>query len=301
MRLLITGASGMLGCNLMRAACIDHEVWGSYKTFPVFVPRGKTFAMDLADEAQVKERVGTLKPRAIIHTAALTDVEECERNPLRAKEVNVQATKNLARIAGEMGIYFVYISTDYVFDGRKGDYVETNPPGPVNVYGETKLSGEEEVRSSCPRSLVIRTSIFGFNIQPKTGLVEYVRDSLARGEPITRFSDQFSTPIYTGDLGRLILALLDRGTTGLFHIGGAEKISRYDFAVKVAETFGLPPAMIRPVPFRHLEGLAQRPRDSSLCSEKIESHLKIRLPSAKEGLKKLKQDLAAHQNFGREK
>lgn len=291
----------MLGHSLMRLACADHEVWGSYKTFPVFVPGGKTFAMDLADEAQVKERVASLRPDAIIHAASMTDVEECQRDPLRAKEVNVQATKSLARIAGELGIHFVYISTDYVFDGRKGDYVETNPPSPVNVYGETKLLGEEGVRSSCPRSLVIRTSIFGFNIQPKTGLVEYVMNSLARGEPITRFPDQFSTPIYTRDLGHLILALLDRGATGLFHIGGGERISRYDFAVKVAETFGLSPAMIRPVPFRHLEGLAQRPRDSSLCGDKIESYLKIKLSSAKEGLKRLKQDLAAHQNFGREK
>jgi len=295
MKLLITGASGMLGHSLMRLAVERHEVVGIYRSFPVSMRGGKSLALDLADEDRVKKQVAALKPEAIVHTAAMTDVEECERDPVRANRVNFQATKNLARLGGGLGIPFVYISTDYVFDGKKGSYVETDPPNPVNVYGETKLLGEEAVRSCCPRSLVIRTSIFGFNIQPKTGFVEYVMESLAKGEVITRFLDQFSTPIYTRDLGRFILELLDRGSTGLFHVGGGERISRYDFAVKVAETFCLSPAMIRPAPFRHLEGSAQRPRDSSLCSEKVESHLKMRLPSAKEGLERLKQDLAVHQ------
>ena len=301
MKLLITGASGMLGHSLARLAALKHEVLAIYRSFPVSLPEVKSLALDLVDEDRVKKQVLALKPEAVVHTAAMTDVEECQRDPLRAKQVNVQATKNLARIAGEMGMRFVYISTDYVFDGKRGDYVETDPPNPINAYGETKLLGEEAVRLSCSRSFVIRTSIFGFNIQPKTGLLEFVKDSLARAESITRFSDQFSTPIYTGDIGRVILALLDRGATGLFHIGGGEKISRYDFAVKVAETFSLPQEKIRAVPFKHMERLAQRPRDSSLCSDKIESHLRIKLPSAKEGLQRLKQDLAAHQNFGREK
>lgn len=287
----------MLGHSLTRLAALKHEVLAIYRSFPVSLPEVKSLALDLVDEDRVKKQVLALKPEAVVHTAAMTDVEECQRDPLRAKQVNVQATKNLARIAGEMGIRFVYISTDYVFDGKRGDYVETDPANPINVYGETKLLGEEAVRLSCSRSLVIRTSIFGFNIQPKTGLVEFVKDSLARGESITRFSDQFSTPIYTGDIGRLILALLDRGATGLFHIGGGEKISRYDFAVKVAEIFSLPHQRIRAVPFKHMEGLVRRPEDSSLCSERIESHLEIRLPSAKEGLERLKHDLAAHEDL----
>lgn len=251
--------------------------------------------MDLTDRAVVKEQVAALKPDAIIHTAALTDVEECERDPLKARQINVEVTKELANLGEKLGSEVVYVSTDYVFDGKRRDYSETDAPRPINFYGESKLLGEEAVRLFCPRSLVIRTSIFGFNIQPKIGQVEYFRESLAGGKFITRFSDQFSSPIYTGDLSQVILELLEHRSTGLFHVGGGERVSRYDFAVKVAETFSLPPGRIRPAPFTHLEGLAQRPRDSSLCSEKIERYLKMELPKIEDGLERLKQDLGGHQ------
>ncbi len=291
MRLLITGVSGMLGHALIRLASEEHEAWGSYKFHPVSFPQGQTFAMDLVDETQVKERVMSLRPEAIVHAAALTGVDECEKDPLLANRINVQATKSLARMAGELGAGFIYISTDYVFDGSKGDYAETDTPSPISVYGTSKLLGEEAVRASCPRALVIRTSIFGFNIQNKAGAVEYVLKSLRRGEPITRFADQFATPIYTGDLSRLILELLARGSEGVFHVSGGEKVSRYTFALKVADVFSLSREMIRPVPFKHLEGLAKRPRDSSLSGEKVERHLEMQLPKVEEGLGRLRKDL----------
>lgn len=297
MKLLITGASGMLGYNLMGLACAKHEVWGSYGTFPVAMTGAQTFAMELRDEALLRSHLMGLRPDAIVHTAAFTDVNGCEKDHFMARQINVQTTKILAMLAGELEASFVYISTDYVFDGKKGDYTESDAPCPLNVYGETKLLGEEAVRSYCPNALIIRTSIFGVNIQPKTGLVEYVMTSLARGEPFTRFSDQFSTPIYTADLSRLILALLDQNSTGLFHIGGGEKISRYDFALKVAELFSLPRDMIRSVPFEQLKGLPARPRDSSLYGEKLENFLGVKLPKIAEGLERLKHDQARNQKL----
>jgi len=295
MRILITGVSGMLGHSLMRLAAERHEAWGSYRSFPVSFRRGQTFALELMEQARVRDSLRNLRPQAVVHTAALTDVDLCQQDPLMARQINVEATENLASVAGELGACFVYISTDYVFDGHRGGYAETDTPSPINVYGESKLLGEGAVQSFCSKALVIRTSIFGFNIQPKTGLGEYVIKSLKEGQTIDRFSDQFSTPIYTRDLGRLILALLDRGATGLFHVGGGEKISRYGFATQVAETFSLPAELIRPVPFRPLEGLAGRPRDSSLCGEKVESHLGLKLPKLAEGLRRLKEDIDLYQ------
>jgi len=295
MRLLITGASGMLGHSLMRLASKEHEVWGCYRSFPVSFRQGRTFFMDLSDGDRVKERIAELKPEAVVHAAAFTDVDGCEKDPGMARRMNIQATKDLALAAGELGSHFVYISTDYVFDGGKGDYAETDTPSPINVYGETKLLGEEAAQSFCPKALVIRTSIFGFNIQPKTGLVEYVMNALSRGETINRFSDQFSTPIYTGDLSHLILMLLDHGCTGLFHVGGGEKISRYGFAAKVAESFSLPQDLIRSASFTALKGLAGRPRDSSLCGGKIEGYLRLKLPKLGEGLARFKEDFRLSQ------
>ncbi|MFQ5541483.1 MAG: SDR family oxidoreductase, partial [Candidatus Binatia bacterium] len=273
MRLLITGVAGMLGHTLMQLASERHEAWGSYRSFPVSFVRGQTFAMDLTGEAEVKARVLDLRPDVIIHTAALTQVDECERDPFRAALVNVQATETLVGAARELGSKFVYISTDYVFDGRRGYYAEADTPNPVNVYGRTKLSGEERVHSCLPTSLVLRTSIFGFNIQPKKGVVEYLIEPLEKRQMVSRYSDQFSTPIYTRDLSTLILELLDRGSSGLFHIGGGERVSRCDFAVSVADVFSMHRDMICAVPFHHFEGQAQRPKDSSLSGKKVEREL----------------------------
>lgn len=291
MKLLVTGASGMLGHALMRLSSSRHETWGIYRSHRVSFPLARTFAADLTDEDAVRERLKVLKPAAIIHTAALTDVDECERNSELARRLNAEATRTLAELAGELGSRFVYISTDYVFDGQKGDYAEADSPNPVNVYGETKLMGEEAATGSCPGSLVIRTSIFGLNVQPKRGVVEYLIRSLKRGETVSRFSDQFATPIYTGHLSRLLLELLEKGAKGLFHLGGGEKLSRYEFALEVADLFGYSRKRIEPVPFRPIEGLARRPKDSSLCGSKAENLLGIKLPSVGEGLARLKMDL----------
>lgn len=296
MRLLVTGASGMLGYRLMRIACGNHEVWGSYHTFPVSVSGATTFAMDLMDEGGVKKQVTQLQPEAIVHTAALTDVDACEKDRHRAERVNTHATRWLAGLAGELGARLVYISTDYVFDGAQGNYVETDPPLPINVYGETKLLGEEAALALCPRTLIVRTSIYGANLRPKPGPVEYVIDSLKNGNTIRRFRDQFSSPIYAGDLSRIILEMVARGCVGLFHVGGGEKISRYEFALAVANVFGLPKENILPVPFEQTQGLACRPKDSSLFSEKMEATLGVTAPRVRDGLKRLKGNSQASQN-----
>jgi len=298
MRLLVTGVSGMLGHSLTRLAARDHAVSGSYGSFPVSMPGARTFAMDLTDEGQLRRWVRELEPQAIIHTAALTNVDECERDLHRAKRINAGVTRRLADLAGEVRARFVYISTDYVFDGARGDYREADPPSPVNAYGESKLMGEVAAREASPDALIIRTSIFGFNIQPKTGVVEYVMNALKKRQTITRYLDQFSTPIYTADLSRLILELLDRGATGLFHAGGGEKISRYRFARQVADTWSLPGKLIRPVPFEQLAGAARRPKDSSLCGEKLSASLGSALPKVIEGMERLKKDMRGYHRAG---
>ncbi len=281
----------MLGHAFMRLARATHDVWGSYHTFPVAIPGCRMLPMDLENGRRLKECLTAARPEAVIHTAALTDVDGCEKDPIRADRINGKATRELARIASELGILFVYISTDYVFDGKIGNYKETDAPCPINAYGTSKLSGEEAVREECPEGLVIRTSIFGYNVQPKTGLAEYVIKSLKNGKPLARFTDQFSTPIYTRDLSRLILKLLDRRATGLFHIGGGDRISRYDFAIRVARAFSLSSELIRPAAFVPLQGLAQRPVDTSLSGEKVEAYLNDSLPKVEEGLLMLSEEL----------
>ena len=290
MRVVVTGGSGMLGHCLMRLARSQHEVWGSYHTHPVDIPGCSMFPMNVTDESEIRARLKPIKPDVVIHTAALTDVDECERSPEKAKCINSEGTKTTAKIAAEIGAQFAYISSDYVFNGATGNYQERDTPSPVNAYGDSKLLGEKYAQETSTRLLIVRTTMFGLKIPPRVGLMENLVDALRGGRPLTRFVDHYFTPLYTGQLGEIILRLLELGVTGLFHIGAKEKVSRFEFAQQVAEIFAPAGAEIRPVPFRQIDGLARRPQDTSLVSHLIVERWGIQLPGLRAGLLQLKQD-----------
>ena len=292
MRIVVTGGSGMLGHCLMRLAQRRHEVWGSYHTHPVDIPGCSTFALDVTGDAEVRTRFEEIKPDVVIHTAALTDVDECERSPEKAKWINGEGTKITARVAEAIGAPLVFISSDYVFDGAKGNYDEEDHPNPVNSYGESKLLGEEYARRFSARPLIVRTTMFGLKIPPRIGLMENLVAALRCGKPLTRFTDQYFTPLYTGQLSELILRLVELGVTGLLHIGAPERVSRFEFAQQVAEIFAPGTPEIRPVPFQQIEGLARRPKDTSLISRAIQERWGIEMPKLGAGLQQLKQDWA---------
>jgi dTDP-4-dehydrorhamnose reductase len=290
MRIIVTGGSGMLGHCLMGSARSRHEVWGSYHTHPVDIQGCSMFAVDVTDEAQVKAQFSTIQPDVVIHTAGLTDVDACERSPHKAESINSEGTKTAAKIAADLGAHFVYISSDYVFDGAKGNYSEQDPPRPVNHYGRSKLLGEEYARQVCARLLIVRTTMFGLKIPPQAGMMEGLVDALRGGKPLTRFVDQYFTPLYTRQLSDLIIRFAELGATGLFHLGALEKVSRFEFARQVAEIFAPACGEICPVPFRQIEGLATRPRDTSLVSRLIVDRTGIQVPRVGAGLLQLKQD-----------
>lgn len=289
MKIVVTGGAGMLGHNLLGLAGRDHEAWGAFHNNPIDIPGCRTFFLDLADGSNCRVQLRSIKPQVVIHTAGLTDVDQCEREPEKAGEINGEATGLLAGVAEELGARLVYISTDYVFDGERGDYNEQDSPSPVSRYGETKVIGEERVRQHCSNWLILRTTIYGLKIPPQRGMVENLIEALRGGRTLLRFADQFFTPVYTGQFSELILRLVDLGATGLFHAGG-EKISRLAFAQSLADVFGLR-ATIQPVPFKQIEGLARRPKDSSLVSRCLQERFGVGLPQMTEGLRRLKEDL----------
>ena len=280
----------MLGHCLMRLAQGRHEVWGSYHNHPIDIPGCSTFAMDVTDEVDVRTRLEGIQPDVVIHTAALTDVDECERSPEKAKRINSEGTEITARVAETIGAPLIFISSDYVFDGAKGNYAEEDHPSPVNCYGESKLLAEEYARRFSRRLLIVRTTMFGLKISPQIGLMESLVAALRCGNPLMRFTDQYFTPLYTGQLSELILRLVELGVTGLFHIGAPERVSRFEFAQQVAEIFAPGISKIRPVPFQPIEGLARRPRDTSLVCRAIQQRLGIEMPKLGAGLEQLKQD-----------
>ncbi|MBI2532810.1 MAG: SDR family oxidoreductase [Deltaproteobacteria bacterium] len=290
MRIVVTGGSGMLGHNLLRQAVLSHEVWGSYHTHRVDVQGCAMFAMDVTAEADSRDQLKAIRPHCVVHTAGLTDVDLCERSPQTARAINSEGTRITATIAEEMGAQLIYLSTDYVFDGEKGDYSERDAPSPVNHYGRSKLLGEELARQSCSRLLIIRTTMFGRKIPPRAGMMESLVEALRRGEAVARFADQYFSPLYTGQLSGLILRFIELGLTGLFHVGSSEKVSRFGFAEAVAQAFAPGKAKIHAVPFRQIEGSAMRPRDTSLVSKATEERLGVQLPTWRAGLAQLKRD-----------
>jgi dTDP-4-dehydrorhamnose reductase len=288
MRIVVTGGSGMLGHNLMRLARKQHEVWGSFHNHGVDIPGCRMFALDLADGPRARDQLGSIKPDVVVHTAAMTDVDECERDVDSARRINAEGTGVAAGASEDLGAHFVYISTDYVFDGERGDYSEQDSPAPVNRYGESKLAGEEYVRQRCSKGLILRTTLYGLKMPPRRGMIETFVKALHDRRALTRFADQFFTPVYTGQFSEIILRLVDLGACGLLHVGG-EKISRLAFAQRVADVFA-PGVSIQPVPFKQIEGIARRPRDSSLVSRRVEERYGIGLSQVRGGLERLKED-----------
>lgn len=183
--------------------------------------------------------------------------------------INVNGTRNIVEIAEEINAKLIYISTDYVFDGEKGMYKENDQTNPVDYYGETKLEGENVVKETCDDYLIVRPSVlYGWN-PVKLNFVTWMIKELKEGNKINIVKDQFNTPTLADDLAELILELIKKESFGIFHISGSERISRFDFALKIAGIFDLNKNLIKPITTDQLNWIAKRPMDSSLDVSKI--------------------------------
>jgi dTDP-4-dehydrorhamnose reductase len=213
----ITGANGLIGNYLVQTA-------------PQCASRWRVRALtreqfDLLDFAAVRREFQKDQPQLVIHCAAITTVVESQANPKLAQRVNVEATKLLAGLASE--VQFIFFSTDLVFDGRKGNYTEADAPNPAHIYGETKLAAEKIVLKN-PRHMVIRTTINGgVSKSGARGFNEQLRLSLQGGKPMRLFTDEFRSPIFAGETARAIWELAEKNCAGIFHVAGAEKLSRW--------------------------------------------------------------------------
>ncbi len=230
----------------------------------------------------------SLQPTHIVHCAAATNVDWCEDHPNEASAINSEAPAFLARLAQELKSHFVYISTDAVFDGKQGNYSETDTPAPVNVYGETKLHGEQQVLQGSPLPLAIRVNIYGWNAQPKLSLAEWILSRLDSGKTVPGFTDVHFTPLLVNDLAELLLAMLDRGLSGLYHVVGSERVSKFEFARRVALVFGFDPEQVIPAQVAKAGLRAARPSDLSLSTRKISGALDRSMPDVESGLRRFR-------------
>ena len=289
MRMFITGGSGLLGYRLAEIALDKgYDVYSGYcHNKP---ESGKPVKFNLADADSVIKAMNDVKPDVIVHSAALTDVDRCEVDKELAYKVNVEGTKAVAKLARKLNSFMVYISTDYVFDGEKGMYKEDDETNPVNYYGYTKLLGEKNCQDFC----IARTCVI-FGAKPASGKVNFALwliERLERGENVRIVTDQYITPTLNTNLAEMVPELAERKIRGIFHLAGATRVSRFEFAKEVAKEFGLDESLISPSRMDEMSWVAKRPRDSSLDVSKAMEKLKNKPYDLGKALRILKKEIS---------
>ena len=265
MKILIIGC-GLLGMKLYENLHKEkYDVYGTFYEHPI--ENDHCFRLDITKIRDVNHLINKISPDIIVHTSAVTNVDECERDRKKASSVNVQGTRNVVYAGEKIGATVVYISTDYVFDGEQGLYKEEERVNPINYYGSTKLEGEKVVAGLCHHFIIARTSVlYG---DRKNNFATWLVEKLQKEEDLTVVDDQFVSPTLNDDLAEQLIALFEADESGVFHTAGGERISRYAFACMVADVFDLDKSLIVSGHINDMKWAARRPKDSSLDISKI--------------------------------
>lgn len=270
-RLLVTGASGFLGWHLCRVASATWQVQGTYCQHSLAdgdLPGVALHRLDLTQADSVQDLIAAIAPDAVIHTAALSQPNRCEQDPEQSYAVNVEATATLAKLCGDRQIPFVFTSTDQVFDGQQAPYDEASPPSPINTYGRHKLEAEQRLRQVHPAATICRMPLMYGPAAPQAGsFLQGFLATLREGRSLDLFIDEFRSPAYGEDAAQGLLLAVASGVD-LLHLGGPERISRYDFGLRMAAVFGLDAGLIRPSRQADVPMPAARPADVSTNSQR---------------------------------
>ena len=260
MRILITGATGMIGCRLSSlAVTLGHDVYSAqHQIVPEF---GTPVELNMRDTNSIETCFERVKPDVIIHLAALTTVDLCESERDLALQLNAKAVEKIAKEASKHSSYLVYVSTEQVFDGSKGRYSETDKTNPLNWYAKTKLLGEETVQSNASSWCIVRTcAVFGFHHRKKTFPMMLV-EKLMAGQEMQVWKDQYVSPTYVSNLSGMLVEISERKLQGIFHLSGSSRVSRSEQAKLLADKLGLDESLLRLITMKDAKLAAKRPRD----------------------------------------
>jgi len=291
LRILITGASGLLGHRTSQLALEkDHKVYAIYKEHKISL--GIPVQLDLTDREKLLQVIPQCKPDAIIHTAAYTNVDDCEVNRDLAWKVNIEATKHIAMASTGINSHLIYVSTDYVFDGEKGFYIENDDPNPINYYGYSKLKGEEFVRQYAEEWCIARPSvIYGWAPVHKQNFATWLLNNVNQGKEVRVLTDQYVSPTLNTNLAEMLIEIAERKVTGILHTAGSTRVSRCEFALRLAEVFNLNNDLIKPAKMDEMLWKAKRPRDSSLNVSKALALLNQKPQELSQALQSLAKNL----------
>jgi len=264
----------------------------SSRLLPYNDVRIRQSTIDVTDRGALKTSIMHAMPQTIINCAAMTNVDKCETDRQSAWLMNVTLVENLTRLARIVDAQIVHVSTDYVFDGQKGPYNETAIPNPISYYGKSKLAGENVCVSGCSTAAIVRVNVLYGPPKERPDFVRWVIDALEAGTPIRVVNDQYSNPTYAEDAADVISRIVQRKRTGIYHVGGADYLSRFDFAVKIAEFFKGDVSLIRPIATAELKQTARRPLLGGLVPLKSETDLVMKMRGIESGLSSVRHSMS---------
>lgn len=286
MKVLITGGSGLLGRYLIKTAPADYTIAATWHTNQ---QPGCQHHLNIANFAAVRYVFGVVKPDIVIHCAANGSVDHAENNYQEAHQVNVMGCANVSRVAKEAGAKMVYISSNAVYDGNRPAYRETSPKRPINSYGKLKKLAEEWAMYSGNYLIFRPFLLYGWpNPGGRGNWASIVVDKLRRNEPVKMVNDHIWMPTYAGDCAAAIWSLIGRGNEA-YNVAAPDRVTLYDFAVRVAEAWGLDASLIEPVSSDYFKGIAPRPHDTSYDLTRLTA-AGVTLSGIDEGLKRMRAE-----------
>jgi dTDP-4-dehydrorhamnose reductase len=287
---LITGVNGFVGQYLAALLADHYKVVGTGKGDCRLTLHHKNFlyaTLDFTHENEVAAIIDLYQPHFIVHAGALSKPDDCELKKEAAYQTNVEATKNLLEFSAKHKSFFIFLSTDFVFDGVKGMYKEDDVTGPVNYYGQTKSDAEEFVKNYSYDWAIVRTVlVYGNPVGGRQNILTMVTSALKRGEEVKIFDDQVRTPTYVEDLVTAIKTIIDRKKTGIYHISGKDVLTPYQMAVAAAQYLGLDCNKIRKITEQDLSQPARRPLITGFDISKAVNELDYSPVSFETGLEK---------------
>ncbi len=294
-RLLITGGSGLLALNWACAMRSTLDVTLVTHQHHVRLVNVTTAQIALSEPKHIISQFTQYSPDVIVHAAGLTSVDECELSPARAHHANVEIAKHVAYAAARMDVPLIHISTDHLFSGHHSLSTETTLVQPLNQYAITKALAEAEVQKVNPAALIIRTNFFGWGHASRQSFSDWLINNLRANQDLPLFTDVFFTPILADSLAFGAHELLEGGASGIFNVVGDERLSKYEFALLLADQFSLPRERIQPKQLNGSHLVAPRPRDMSLDNQKARHALRRPLG----GVSSFLIELQTHERAGR--
>jgi dTDP-4-dehydrorhamnose reductase len=286
-KIMITGGSGLLARNWIYSRLTKNSIYLTEHLTKCPFPGVNSIKINLDS---IDEITSSLKKNSIdicIHTAGLTNVEACEKNPDLAYFANVVLAKNVALACAKLAIPLISISTDHLFSGTKKMYDENDIPEPMNMYASSKARGEIETLEAYPSALIVRTNFFGWGHSYRQSFSDFIIQKLQANQPVNLFTDVFYTPIIATTLANISHDLVEMGACGIYNIVGSERLTKFEFGLKLASVFNLNSKLIQPIHLTQMNQLTLRPKDMSLSNRKLINTIRSPIPTLESQLLEL--------------